>query len=67
MLNKEKLKRSKARQKDYESKNDDSDRTIDDDSMIFLALFSMKKSMKEYGKRLAVLENTSFDSGKPVC
>jgi len=46
ILNKEKVKRTKSRQKDYET------------------LFSLKKSMKEYKKRLAILENASFDSGK---
>ncbi|CAF3521050.1 unnamed protein product [Rotaria sordida] len=44
MLNKEKAKRAKARQKEYE------------------AIFSLKKSLKEYQKRLLVLENASYDN-----
>jgi hypothetical protein len=44
MLNKEKAKRNKARQEEYE------------------AIFSLKKSVKEYQKRLLMLENTSFDN-----
>jgi zinc transporter 9 len=48
MLNKEKLKRTKTRQDEYE------------------ALFSLKKSLKEYQKRLSLLENASFDNRKSV-
>ncbi|CAF1032133.1 unnamed protein product [Adineta ricciae] len=48
MLTKEKIKRAKARQDDYE------------------ALFSLKKSVKEYQKRLSLLENASFDNRKSV-
>ncbi|CAF2623094.1 unnamed protein product [Rotaria sp. Silwood2] len=46
MLNKEKAKRAKARQQEYE------------------AIFSLKKSLKEYQKRLLMLENASFDNQK---
>jgi len=48
MLKKEKLKRAKTRQDEYE------------------ALFSLKKSVKEYQKRLLLLENASFDNRKSV-
>ncbi|UJR15401.1 hypothetical protein I4U23_002348 [Adineta vaga] len=48
MLTKEKAKRSKTRQDEYE------------------ALFSLKKSVKEYQKRLSLLENASFDNRKSV-
>ncbi|CAF0857430.1 unnamed protein product [Adineta ricciae] len=48
MLNKEKAKRMRARQKEYE------------------AIFSLKKSLKEYQKRLILLENAPLDSRTTV-
>ncbi|CAF4705333.1 unnamed protein product [Rotaria socialis] len=48
MLNKEKVKRAKARQIEYEP------------------IFSLKKSLKEYQKRLLMLENAFFDDQKTV-
>ncbi len=48
MLTKEKAKRTKTRQDEYE------------------ALFSLKKNVKEYQKRLSLLENASFDNRKSV-
>lgn len=32
----------------------------------FLAIFSLKKSLKEYQKRLLLLENTSFENQESV-
>ncbi|CAF0984454.1 unnamed protein product [Adineta steineri] len=48
MLSKEKAKRAKNRQDEYEP------------------VFSLKKSVKEYQKRLSLLENASFDNRKSV-
>ncbi|CAF1161083.1 unnamed protein product [Adineta ricciae] len=48
MLNKEKAKRLRARQKEYE------------------AIFSLKKSLKEYQKRLILLENAPLDNRTTV-
>ncbi len=48
VLTKEKAKRTKTRQDEYE------------------ALFSLKKNVKEYQKRLSLLENASFDNRKSV-
>lgn len=67
MLNKEKSKRTKNRQQEYEGKS----RTgmivsLVNEKILLLALFSLKKSVKEYQKRLSLLENASFDNRKSV-
>lgn len=67
MLNKEKAKRSKNRQQEYEG-NDYRGKFILllNERILPLALFSLKKSVKEYQKRLSLLENASFDNRKSV-
>ena len=66
ILNKEQQKRAKARQQSYESKTNDRSVEIRPANGFLSALFSLKKTMKEYQKRLAILENVTYDSGKPV-
>jgi len=67
MLTKEKVKRTETRQDDYEgiciyiSIN-----FLKEFVPLFIALFSLKKNVKEYQKRLLLLENASFDNRKSV-
>lgn len=43
------------------------DWTVNNFHRFVLALFSLKKSVKEYQKRLSLLENASFENRKSVC
>lgn len=65
MLSKEKVKRTKVRQQDYEGNVTCTTCSLSVPSRP-LALFSLKKSVKEYQKRLSLLENASFDNRKAV-
>ena len=65
MLSKEKVKRTKVRQQDYEGNVKTRDLFAKLSSRLS-ALFSLKKSVKEYQKRLSLLENASFDNRKAV-
>ena len=68
MLNKEKAKRMRARQKEYEGKYGLCYlMMIYNLSDLFLAIFSLKKSLKEYQKRLIPLENAPLDNRTTVC
>lgn len=69
MLNKEKARRSKIRQEEYERKQ-----IVYMHYFLiwillwfYLEIFSLKKSLKEYQKRLMMLENSFFDEQKTVC
>ena len=68
MLTKEKIKRTKARQDEYEGKIKYTYlfSFTSFPFLLFKALFSLKKSVKEYQKRLSLLENASFDNRKSV-
>jgi hypothetical protein len=65
MLNKEKAKRVKTRQEEYEGivKNDRFFKIL---ISLLLDIFGLKKSVKQYQKRLSMLENASFDNRKSV-
>lgn len=62
ILNKEKARRNKARQEEYERKDILEINYPFIRLLLFLAIFSLKKSLKEYQKRLLILENASFDN-----
>lgn len=66
-LNKEKQKQAKVRQQQYEG-NAIVTKKIEFfyRSYSFTALFNLKKSWKEYEKRLSILENASFDNNQTV-
>ena len=68
MLNKEKIKRSKNRHQDYEGKYSIEIRRISNDVSVrwFSAIFSLKKSVKEYERRLSMLENAAFENRRSV-
>lgn len=65
MLSKEKIRRAKTRQDEYAGK---CLRELLAEWMDFSvsALFTLKKSVKEYQKRLLLLENASFENRKSV-
>jgi hypothetical protein len=65
MLNKEKAKRAKVRQEEYEGKYIVATNFYI--SIFILAIFSLKKSLKEYQKRLLVLGNATYNDQTAVC